>query len=315
MQVNRPVLSVIVITFNQLDFLKQTIDSIARQETQYFFEIIVADDCSTDGTREYCETFAGTDRFDFKYARMEKNGGITANCNFGLSQARGKYVTVIGGDDLFLPSKIQTHVDYMEAHPSVVISYHPVDIFNSETDETILLTNQSRADTPLNVLEIIRLCIPGSVSVVVRASALPTEGFDKRLPVVSDWLYYIEVAAKGEVGFFQKTLARYRKHGNQASARTYDLLEESLMNLDLAKEKLPMLAGIDEAISIGKSRYILGEAYRQLARGHKANSRALVRRAMSYKKSLAAYGLLAASYVGSSLVSGASVRSFMKRIF
>lgn len=315
MKNNQPVLSVIVITFNQLHFLRQTIDSIARQNTEYFFEIIVSDDCSTDGTREYCESFAGTDRFYFKYVRMERNGGITANCNLGLSQARGKYVTVIGGDDLFLPSKIQVHVDYMEKHPEVTISYHPVDIFNSETGETILLTNQSQADTPLSVLEIIRLCIPGSVSVVVRASALPVDGFDMRLSVVSDWLYYIEVAAKGEVGFFPKTLARYRKHGNQASARTYDLLEESLRNLDLAQEKLPMLQGIEDAILIGKSRYILGEAYRQLASGNKVNSRNLVRRAMSYKKSVAAYGLLAASYMGASVVTGVYVRAFMKRIF
>ncbi|MDQ3060466.1 MAG: glycosyltransferase [Pseudomonadota bacterium] len=315
MENKQPVLSVIVITFNQLHFLKQTIDSIAQQDTQYFFEIIVSDDCSTDGTREYCESFAGNDRFNFKYARMEKNGGITANCNFGLRQIRGKYVTVIGGDDLFLPSKIQLHVAYMEAHPEITISYHPVDIFTSETDETILLTNQSRVDTPLSVLEVIKLCIPGSVSVLVRSTALPAGGFDMRLPVVSDWLYYIEVAAKGEVGFFQKTLARYRKHGNQASSKTYELLEESLRNLDLAKEKLPMLEGIEDAISIGKSRYILGEAYRQLVKGDKKLSRHLIYRAMSYKKNIAAYGLLAASYVGFSVMKGSSVRAFMKRIF
>jgi glycosyltransferase involved in cell wall biosynthesis len=310
-----PILSVVVVTYNQLAFLRQTIESIAKQKTSYFFEIIVADDCSTDGTREYCESLRSTDGFEFKYVRMAKNGGITANCNSGLSYVQGKYLTVIGGDDLFLSSKIQTHVDYMENNPDVVISYHPVDIFNSTTDETILLTNQSSVDTPLSVLGIIKLCIPGTVSVFVRADALPAGGFDTRLPTVSDWLYYIEVAAKGRVGFFDKVLARYRKHNNQASARTYELLAESLKNLDLAKEKLPMLRGIDDAIAYGKARYILGEAYRRYIVGDAVLARRLIHDALSYKKTLPAYVLFFVTYVPPVVFGGRSIKRIIKRLF
>lgn len=315
MENSLPALSVVVITFNQIEFLKQTIESIAQQNTDFRFEIIISDDCSTDGTRAYCESYQSNNKFDFKYVCTAQNGGITANCNSGLKHANGRYVTVIGGDDLFLPLKIQKHVEYMDNHPEITLSYHPVDIFNSETDKTILLTNQSKVDTPLNVLQIIKLCIPGSVSVVVRASDLPAGGFDERLPVVSDWLYYIEVAAKGRVGFIPHTLARYRKHGNQASFRTYELLDESLKNLDIAKQKLPLLVGIDDAIAIGKSRYILGEAYRQLIVGRKTESRNLIKRAISLKKTVAAYGLLCASYTGISLLRVSVVRTFLKRIF
>lgn len=315
MQDIKPILSIIVITYNQLNFLKETIASIVQQETNYFYELIVADDCSSDGTQAYCESIACTERYDFKYVRMEKNGGITANCNLGLSHAVGKYVTIIGGDDLFLPTKIQTHVDFMEQHSDVVISYHPVDIFDSASDATLLLTNQTRVDTPLNVLEIIKLCIPGSVSVMVRASALPVGGFDSRLPVVSDWLYYIEIAAKGKVGFFNKTLARYRKHRNQASARTYTLLDESLRNLDLAREKLPGLPGIDGAIAHGKSRYILGEAYRQFVSGDKLKTRALVDRALTHRQSISGYGLLLASYLWPSAIGVGSLKRVLKKIF
>ncbi len=317
MKDNKPILSVIVITYNQLEFLKQTIESIVLQDTNYFFELIVADDCSTDGTQEYCKTVPRTERHEFKYIRMRENGGITANCNSGLTHATGKYVTLIGGDDLFLATKIQTHVDYMELNPDVVISYHPVDIFDSRSDATLLLTNQTRADTPMTVLEIIKICIPGSVSVLVRASALPGGGFDTRLPVVSDWLYYIEIAAKGKVGFVNKTLARYRKHGNQASGRTYELLNESLLNLDLAKEKLPTLNGIDAAIRVGKSRYILGEAYRQFVLGNTEKARSLINEALRHKKTISAYGLLIATYlfVGGALAKLSIVRKVIKRIF
>ena len=311
----QPILSVVIITFNQIKFLKQTIESIIKQETGYFFEIIVSDDCSTDGTREYCESLLSSAKYNYKYVRMNLNGGITRNCNYGLKHASGKYVTIIGGDDLFLPSKIQTHVDYMESHPEVTISYHPVDIFDSDSNTTIHLTNQTFNDTPLSVQEIIKLCIPGSVSVAVRADAIPAGGFDNRLPVVSDWLYYIEIAAKGKVGFIGETLARYRKHGNQASSKTHELLEESLKNLDLAKEKLPALQSIDSAISTGKARYILGEAYRQLSKGNKKEARSLIKRALQHRRSFGAYGLLFVSHVGAPLVTVKSVRSLMKKYF
>lgn len=306
-----PILSVVVVTYNQLAFLKQTIKSIVDQDTSYYFELIVSDDCSTDGTKEYCESIPGGYSYDFKYVRMKENGGITANCNFGLIHAVGKYITLIGGDDLFLPLKIQNHINYMEANPDVVISYHPVDIFQSETNKTIFLTNQTNADSPRDVLEIIKNCIPGSVSVVVRATAVPKGGFDSRLPVVSDWLYYIEVASQGKVGFLKQTLARYRKHGNQASARTYVLLEESLRNLDLAKAKLHHIDGVDNAILNGKARYILGEAYRQFASGDKRKARMLIKRAIGYRRTFSAYGLMLFTYV---MPSG-SIIQFLKKIF
>lgn len=315
MKNNKIILSVVVVTYNQLELLRQTIDSIVRQEATYFFEIIVADDCSTDGTKEYCESLKSADGYNIKYVRMVENGGITANCNLGLSHAQGKYVTLIGGDDLFLPFKIQMHIDYMENNPDVVISYHPVDIFDSKTDETLILTNQSNVDTPLSVLEIIELCIPGSVSVIARSDALPVGGFDARLPIVSDWLYYIEIAAKGKVGFIQDKLARYRKHGNQASSRTYELLDESLRNLDLAKEKLPTLIGIDDAIASGKSRYILGEAFRKYSAGESLTARKLILRALSFKKTFSAYGLFLMTFAPASILSGQKIKKFLKRIF
>jgi glycosyltransferase involved in cell wall biosynthesis len=309
-----PVLSVIVITYNQVDLLKKTIDSITNQVTGFFFEIIVTDDCSTDLTQAYCETVPSTDAYDFKYVRTHRNGGITANCNFGMSKAIGKYIALIGGDDLFLPGKIEKHVTYMESNPSVSISYHPVDIFKSDTNETLFHTNQTRADTPLSCLEVIQMCIPGAVSVVVRSSALPSGFFDVRLPTVSDWLFYIEVAAKGDVGFFQHTLARYRKHGNQASFRTYELLAESLRNLDLAKEKLSDYPGIDEAVAKGKSRYLFGEAYRQLMEGHGDRARQLVYRGMSHGRSMPAYGLLVLTFLGAPAVALARIlKTFIKK--
>jgi glycosyltransferase involved in cell wall biosynthesis len=217
-----------------------------------------------------------------KYLQLEKNSGITANSNQGIQHSQGKYFALIGGDDVFLSDKIQIQTQFMEENPDVTISYHPVDIFESETNKTLIITNQTKVDTPQSLHELAQICIPGSVSVMVRSDALPEGGFDSRLPTVSDWLFYIEVAAKGKIGFINQTLARYRKHGNQASFRTYQLLEESLYNLDLAAEKLGNIEGLDLSIKKGKARYLAGEAFRQLMSGNRNIAHQLLLRANHY---------------------------------
>lgn len=276
-----PILSIAVITYNQRALLEKTIDSILSQETMYSFEILICDDASTDDTQARCELYEKTNHETIRYLRLKQNSGITANSNQGITHATGKYFALVGGDDIFLPGKIQKHINYMEINPDVSLSYHPVEIFDSDSDKTLLTTNLNDFDTPKTLLELVRTCIPGSVSVISRSSALPKNGFDNRLPTVSDWLYYIEVASQGTIGFLPEVLARYRKHGNQASYRTYELLDESLLNLDIAKEKLGHIEGLDEAINQGKARYLSGEGYRQLMSGDRTKSRELIKHAIS----------------------------------
>jgi glycosyltransferase involved in cell wall biosynthesis len=279
----RPKVTVAVITYNQADLLKEALDSILSQVTKYTYEILICDDASTDDTEivshEYENKYSGV----VKYHRLEKNSGITANSNQGIRHASGEYIAFIGGDDLFLPNKIEIQTAFMDQNPDITISYHPVDIFDSSSGKTLLITNQSAADTPKTLLELAQICIPGAMSIMVRRDSIPLGGFDARLRMVSDWLFFIEVAHKGGIAFIPNLLARYRKHGNQASFKTYELLNESMKNLDYAMEKLGSnVIGLDSAIRIGKARYLSGEAYRQMLLGNKALARSLMKSAFKY---------------------------------
>ncbi len=281
-----PVVTIAIITYNQKELLRETIESILAQKTEYSYEILICDDASTDDTASMCLEYQANHNGLIKYLRLEKNSGITANSNQGIKYGKGKYFALIGGDDLFLPNKIQVQTKYMEENPEVTISYHPVDIFDSASNKTLLITNQTKVDTPRTLHELVQICIPGSVSVMVRNDALPECGFDNRLPTVSDWLFYIEVAAKGKIGFIPETLARYRKHGNQASFRTFELLEESLSNLDLAAEKLSYIKDLSFSIKKGKARYLAGEAFRQLMSGNRILANELLTRANTQQPSM-----------------------------
>src|SRR5205085_10493128 len=125
-----PLVSVAVVTYNQKDLLKECLESILAQDYSNF-EVVVADDGSTDGSQEMARSYAEKSCAPFKLVFAEKNRGITANQNAALRGSSGKYISWIAGDDLMLPGKLSKQVAFLESNPEFVICYHDLDIFDS----------------------------------------------------------------------------------------------------------------------------------------------------------------------------------------
>jgi glycosyltransferase involved in cell wall biosynthesis len=259
-----PKVSVMIVTYNQAAFIRETLDSVLAQEYENL-EIVVADDASSDATPEILQEYAAKYPHTFVLVLHEHNQGITRNCNSALQTCTGEFIAILGGDDVFLPGKIRAQVTQFLEDPKVTLSYHPVEIFQSETGRVLYVTNRSRRESPLSAHEIIMHGgIDGASSVMVRRSACPPGGFDERLPVVSDWLFYIEAAAAGKVAKAEGIYGRYRKHARGTTQRVVELLDETLYSLDLVVEKHPEQPELAEICRKGKARYIAGEAFRQI---------------------------------------------------
>ncbi|CAG8871249.1 hypothetical protein PS627_04368 [Pseudomonas fluorescens] len=258
-----PKVSVMIITYNQEHLIGETIDSVISQNYQNL-EVVVADDASTDGTQAVIKAYQE------KYPELVKpvlnpvNLGITGNSNAAFFACTGDLVAVLGGDDLFLPGKIASQVKQFE-DPEVVLSYHPVEVFFHQTGEVLFTSNTTEKERINDVYDIIgKGGIAGASSVMVRRSACPEHGFDPSFPVVSDWIFYIEVAMKGKVKELSGIYGRYRKHGLGASERTFELLDESLRTLDVIRAHYPNDRKLEVACQRGGYRYVLGEVYRQV---------------------------------------------------
>ena len=133
MNKDKPLVSVCVQTYNQEHYIKQCLDGIVMQKTNFKFEVLLGEDQSSDNTRQICEDYAKAypdiitlflrDRKDV----IRINGNATGRFNFteNLKACQGKYIAICEGDDYWTdPLKLQKQVDYLEAHPQINICFH-----------------------------------------------------------------------------------------------------------------------------------------------------------------------------------------------
>jgi len=107
---NKPFISVIIPTFNRLDLLKKTVDSV-REQTFRDFEIIVVNDGSSDGTGKWLEYQQDVTHLD------QVNSGIAASRNNGAAIATGQWLAFLDHDDLWAPDKLQIQAEFVRENP------------------------------------------------------------------------------------------------------------------------------------------------------------------------------------------------------
>lgn len=112
-----PKVSVVIKSYNHAAFIGQTIRSILEQSFQDF-EIIVTDDCSTDGTPDIVRQFSD-DRI--KLEVLPRNHGISMAMNSAISRASGEYIAILNSDDYALPGRLEKQVNFLDSRPDISI--------------------------------------------------------------------------------------------------------------------------------------------------------------------------------------------------
>lgn len=95
------------------------------QQVNFPMEFIIAEDCSTDGTRAICEEYAKKYPDLIRLLPSEGNMGAVMNEQRAFEAARGKYIATCEGDDYWTDSlKLQKQVDFLESHPDYSVCFH-----------------------------------------------------------------------------------------------------------------------------------------------------------------------------------------------
>lgn len=284
-----PLVSVLVPTYNQQAFVAEALDSVLAQGYPRL-QVVVSDDASTDGTPGILRAYARRHPGVVELVEQPVNLGVTRNCNAVLERCTGKYVALFAGDDIMLPGKLHAQVRLMEAHPDCALSYHNLEIFDSGTGRTLRLYNRRPGERFAGRMRfppreggaelLVRYgTFVGGCSIMARREWCPP-GYDERVRVASDWLFFIETALRGRILYIPDVLGRYRRHGHNVTHVSGSLGEE-LLTLDIVDEQYPHL----RPFSAGYRRnHYLRRAARRVQARDARGALAALRQAVSWAR-------------------------------
>ncbi|MBW2512977.1 MAG: glycosyltransferase [Deltaproteobacteria bacterium] len=203
--------SVIVPTFNRGWCLNEAIDSVFS-ETYGGYELIVVDDGSTDDTKRRLS------RYPDVHVLTQRNRGVSAARNSGVAVARGDFIAFLDSDDLWMPEKLSTQVDFFMRNPEAEIC---------QTQE-IWVRDGRRMNPGRRHLKAsgmffersLELCLVSPSAVMIKKRFLSTVGlFDETLPACEDYDLWLRINATIPIFLIDKALVIKRGgHTDQLSS-------------------------------------------------------------------------------------------------
>lgn len=218
---NKPVkVSVTVVTYNQINYIGECLESIVTQETNFPFEVIVGDDCSTDGAIEVIKQYVAKYPKLIKPIFHEKNTFTIDKSNFRdvIEAARGEYIAHIDGDDLMLPGKLQKQVEFLDNHPECCVCHHQIEFMLPEGRKSKIRTTTTNKyphrEKIIGLSEF--LDTDGGrphISRMYRMDSRPQSGFIYDINLFcSDyvWLIQLLIHSQKKAGYIDETLGIHR---------------------------------------------------------------------------------------------------------
>lgn len=204
--------SIFMLTYNQEEYISQAIEGVLMQETTFPVELVIGDDCSTDGTVDICRHYR--DRYPemIKLFLNKKNVGIGRNYIKTLAQCTGKYVAICDGDDFWIDKlKLQKQVGFLENNPDFNIVFtNNFNLFPSgESHERDI----SKIPKISSFEDLVKGNYIASVTAVFRNKVLPVsmKQWMEELPY-GDWPSYLWIIKDNEkIMFLDDVTAVYRK--------------------------------------------------------------------------------------------------------
>ena len=137
--------TVILLTYNQESSVERALKSLLAQECTYPYEILVADDSSSDNTRQICLKLAKSNPNIIRMMPVLPNRGLVGNYFDAFEEARGEYISDCAGDDEWLdPKRLQKSIELLDSDPSLSAVFTNVEIRKTVTEEQLKNTDIKR---------------------------------------------------------------------------------------------------------------------------------------------------------------------------
>ncbi|MEO7311367.1 MAG: glycosyltransferase [Chitinophagaceae bacterium] len=207
-------LCIFCITYNHGPFIAQALDGFLAQKTNFDFQVVVADDCSTDNTAEVLRLYAEKNPGRLTVILNETNKGQQLNFSNTYDACISQYIAFCEGDDYWTdPYKLQKQADFLDANPDYVLVYHNVEVkFEGNSCEAYLYckSTQSGISETSDLLKNGNI-IPSCSSVFRKECISEVPEWVKTLGM-SDWPFNFLLSRQGKLRYLNEVMGVYRLH-------------------------------------------------------------------------------------------------------
>lgn len=210
---SKPLVSVIIPTYNRASLLKRAIKSVLNQKFEDF-ELIIVDDASPDDTPEVVKSFEDK---RIRYIRLKRNSGGPVARNTGIKKARGKFIALLDDDDEWLPHRLSVQIRKFEAAEERIGAIYGGFYYVSQENGRIIGKRLPKYRG--NVYpRLLRENFIGSPTLLIRKECFKKAGlFDPQLSSSQDWDMWLRIAKHYNFDYVNEIVAKYYVHGRQIS--------------------------------------------------------------------------------------------------
>lgn len=265
---SRPKVSVIIPTYNRLEFLKESVASVLGQ-TFTNYELIISDNCSEGGTNRWASSLTKKNS-KVRYYRNEENLGMVRNWNKGLSRSRGEYVSILMDDDLWEPNFLAETVKILDKKDNVgLVCVHIVPLCSTSSKKKEYPENLYKLHShsrEVKGIECIRqfldsVWLVGLPSgILVRKKCFEELGqFDE---ICLDPEMWLRICSKYDFYYLDKKLCHWRIHDSEGFTST---------NVDMVYKIYRKFRILDKAFAYSYIRDDLKEVFSLKKKAYKQN--------------------------------------------
>lgn len=214
-----PVISVIVISYNQEKYIAECLQGILAQKGDFRIELVIGDDASQDSTAEIIRSYIRNfgELVTVKIVSTAENVGMTRNFQRCLHACSGEFIAVCEGDDYWVdPLKLQKQMSFLMVHPDCSVCFSQIYMYFQNTgDFSVFEPDTKLVGKFFTTKDLVAEYFIGNLSCCMYdAKYMGQVRSDLFELFIGDWMFNIYYSLFGKIGYLENTMSVYRKHDN-----------------------------------------------------------------------------------------------------
>jgi glycosyltransferase involved in cell wall biosynthesis len=206
--------SALITTFNHERFVAEAIEGFLMQEVDFPCELVIADDCSTDATRDVIRRYWERHRDRIRVLLNRRNIGGRRTFVRAYRACRGQYVATLDGDDCWMSArKLQCQADLLDREPDYALCFHSVKMTWDDGGREPMIYRPSRIRETYRLEDLLEYNFIAACSVMYRKGLFAEYPAWHFVMPVGDWTQHILHAQYGAIGYIDEPMGIYRQHG------------------------------------------------------------------------------------------------------